>query len=365
MKKVISIILAVLMTGSCFAVSASAARFPTLLFEWPKGSGWEGRYGKGALAVISPATSGTYKLTIVPEGPVDSVSYSLEIAETGAEVAPAVALPYSAEYELTAGEDYYFWHNFTSKSTGDVTTHVYLYNSDGFTWIYTFTPNFECFMTFNGVGVSEDFLTIKPKVSGIHKVTISYTGTFNFESYTVERQPDWSKGDPGGQIAEYDAFPESAEYDMFKGRSYLFCMRIENTGAAVFHFEVENPKGEKTRYDITPRDDLKAKKYKLSITPTGKFEFRSFRILKAVYGEWNYEVVESFDAFPKSVEYDVAAGEIYRYEFEISRDTDDPVTIRFELEDDEPEVVYHWWDGLPAFLQWILRIFFFGWIWMR
>ena len=31
----------------------------------------------------------------------------------------------------------------------------------------------------------------------------------------------------------------------------------------------------------------------------------------------------------------------------------------------QPPVPLKWWQNLPAWLQWILRILLFGWIWMR
>jgi len=203
--------------------------------------------------------------------------------------------------------------------------------------------------------------------SGKYKVSIDSEGVTDV-TYQIVDITDryWHEG---VVAATYSSFPASAEYDLDAGGEYAvkYSFSSASTRDAVLRFTVESPSGGST-WSCTYDPDLgsigylpifSGGKQKVTITQTGTFDFLSYKIWKTL-DQINFEEFASYNSFPASLEYELAAGEELYFEFKINRNTKDAVTITFTVE--EPETGF--WVSWPSWLQWILKYLLFGWLWM-
>lgn len=352
MKKFLSMVLVVLMMGSCFAVSASArdGGYTSYTFTFPQGE-------ESGIVLLPAETSGTYLVTISPTGSVDSFRCELVNAANDAKVTPRGAFPETVEYDLDAGESYHLKFSFTSENTGDVVIHFWVECPTGELMYCAYTVDLGCNGYLPAMLLSDGYFSLTPTVSGKYKVAISHSGAFKFYSYKIWK----AVGNDVESFASHDSLPESAEYDLVAGETYGFAFLVVNTGNATIHFDVESPTGEKTRYDITPDYfPTPAGTYKVTIAHSGTFDLEEYKLWKTV-DDAHFEEIASYDAFPESAKYELAEGEHLYFAFKISRNTNEAVMIRFTVE----EPATYWWDALPSFVQWILKYLCFGWLWMR
>jgi len=220
-------------------------------------------------------------------------------------------------------------------------------------------------------GGEEHVFPFPAYASGRHRISIQSEGVSDLSYQLVDITGLYGNYASGTAIASYDAFPASAEYELTGERTYaiLFSFSSESIADAVLRLFVEGPGGSTTYYTydpdlgcngIFPSAQANAGKYKLTITHSGKFEFISYKVSKTS-DEKNFEVLAVYEnAFPVRAEYTLAAGEYLYFEYQISRNTKDAVSLQFALQ--EPETGF--WVSWPSWAQWILKYLLFGWLWM-
>jgi len=228
MKKAVSVILAVLMTLGCFAVSASAREGGRSFISFTYRAGWE-----DSVFIFNTYASGKYKVSIYSQG-VTGVTYQIvditnRYYHEGVVVAAYNSFPASAEYDLDAGGKYAVKYSFSSASIRDAVLRFTVESpSGGSTWSYTYDPDL------GSIGYLPIFS------GGKQKVAITQTGAFDFLSYKIWKTLDQTTFE---EFASYDAFPAKAEYKLAAGEELYFEFKINrNTRDAVtITFTVEEP----------------------------------------------------------------------------------------------------------------------------
>ena len=228
MKKLLSVVLAVLMVLGCSAISAGAREGGRSFISFTYRAGWE-----DSVFLFSTGASGKYKVSIYSEGVTDVTYQLVDITGRyyyeGVTVAAYNSFPASAEYDLVAGGAYVVKYSFSSASTRDAVLRFTVEDpSGGPAGTYTYDPDF------GNIGYLPIFS------GGKQKVSITQTGTFDFLSYKIWKTLDQINFE---EFASYTSFPASAEYELAAGEKLYFEFKINrNTRDAVsITFTVQEP----------------------------------------------------------------------------------------------------------------------------